>query len=258
MADTILETVQNAADELVSKVVDAPKVEATKEEKVTETKEEKKDDELKLDPKRVESALQILDVLEDPEKSKAFIKALATQFEEKTADLSKKDQKTAAKELIDELREELGADEHLLGPTLKIFNKLLNERDAKIVDNFKELETKIARAQMERQYEDFMDRNEVTEVEQAKMNELAKDYPIGPDVPLNKYLARMHKLAKSELGITPKTKENTNPEKKAEVIENNAKKDAFNKGSVGTHKEAPVIKTPMDAVMAAMQQLQEK
>jgi hypothetical protein len=253
--ESITEVVQNAADTIVNEAV-----EATKEtEKVVEGKEESKDEKKTEgpDPERVKNALQILDVLEDPDKSKTFIKALSTQFEEKVQDLPKQDQKDVAKQLIEELKAEVGeGNEYLLQPMLKIFTKLVNERDEKILTNFKELEVKMERQRISNQYEDFMEKNEVSEEEQELIIKLGQDYPPAPGVPLTKYLTQMRKLAKSEMGNQEKPEKTTS--KKAETIRNNADRDVFNKNSVGNHKEAPVIKTPMDAVLAAMQTLQEK
>lgn len=228
----------------------------TKTSEENETTEEDDDsvDETKNKEARARRALEILDILEDPARNRAFVKAIAANFEEETKGDSKKDTKEAAKTLIDELKDAVGEDNaYLLRPIMEVVNRVVAKSEEKILGTLNKIEQQRMQTDLANRYESFIERNEVSKEEQDLMQELAKDLPPSPELSLEKYLTKLRRVAKAEL---TEKQEKANRNKK---IEENKKKTQFqtagaNNESLG--KEKPIIKTPRDAVMAAIMELQ--
>jgi hypothetical protein len=205
---------------------------------------------------RIKQGLDILDILEDPTRNKQFYKMLGTQFEEKIEGASKKETKEAAKELVEELTELVG-EEHsdLLRPIMAVVQKLLGESEKKFFNTLQDIEVKRAKADLENRYQSFIEKNEVSDEEQQLMQKLVEELPPSKDVPFEKYLKNLRRLAKSEI---MEKQEKVSRREKIEANKNKTRFQNAGTNSEGKGKDAPIIKTPLDAVMAAVAELQGK
>jgi len=225
-------------------------VEATEEEV-----EDSSDVTEKVDQeKRTQEALRILAILEDPNQSRHFVKALQSQLEQ----VPENKQAEVAKTILEELKSEISeADLFLLEPTLKIFAKLFTAKAEPLIQEITEIRAEMYKQQLNTQYEVFIASKNVSDEESALMEKLSKDYKPSSTTSLPQHLNRLLTLAKAELSQkaakeTTKQKATAN---KAETKQNSATPVSANKENVDVMRS---IKTTKDAVRLAYDQLMNK
>lgn len=245
-----------APEEKGSKVED-PKVEDQNEEVEDEADDEDEDEgeveSTEDKERRTQKALEILAVLEDPSKSRQFVKALASSLEE----VPEKQQAKAAQSVLDELVNELGEEnKFMIEPFLKMFEKLANRRDDKLHQQINSIRQEIATEKLNSQFESFMESKNVTPEEQELIQKFAEKVKPGEKVTFKQYLGTLHELAKNELA------RKANKERKGKQVERNKEETKQNNASKTNAKEPSderqkqaAIKTPKDAVALALEQI---
>lgn len=196
---------------------------------------------------RTTEALELLDVLEDPEQRLIFIKNLATQAGLLTAETKdeKKAAKRAAKDIIKaHLGEEYKGVAEKLGSAI---DELLEERFNEVNGRFENS----ARSQAERQFSDaydkFIDDNEVTQEEAGLILKQLEVMSPNPKVPLKKFLAEQLELVRFRSGKHIDNKERL----KRQADNFNKRASSLGQDSGEKTVSAPKNPSARDAVLAA-------
>lgn len=263
MADTILDAVRAAANEQggateegevetgvkqVTQSKEAPKEKET-------SKEEKEDtEEIELDA-RTTKALQLLDLLEDPEKGLATIQKLAKNVGLLKDDLTPKEEKVAVNKFKQLAKEKLGDEYEFLSDKIGDLLEAVvgnTAEDSKLMRE--ELETmKRERAQeiVSNTYNSFVKAEKVTESEAAQIEKLTEEFQPGKNVKIDDYLGKLLKMVRSE------NAERTSKAKSISKIQENLKTKSTTGVEGGETKAERQIRSPKDAVRYAMEDLGE-
>ena len=217
------------------------KVEDRVEEKVEEKEEEVVD-------RRTAQALELLEALEDPNRAKVVISHLARQagldaFE------TRKEETQAIKTAKAIVKRHLGEDYAFLTDKLgDALEELIDDRVGSARKDFETREQTRAQREFERDYQDFLVTNKVTEDEAGIMTQIADELQPGKNVTVKKYLAQLLKLSRTQLA------EKATQKQKQQKIEDNFKRRPE---SIGIEaNELRMVKPPKtisvrDAVLAA-------
>lgn len=176
-------------------------VETPSTSKKETSEEEEESEESTTDAARVKAAMQLYNALDNPATGPLVLKHLAEQAGLLSKD--KEEKKEAAKDLIDQLKDELGEEnEHLVIPFAKVLNKFVNaatEKAAKEAQvGLQQIQKQLAEQQMEARFERFIDKNEVSEDEADEINKLAKEIRPAEGISFEKYMSRLLSMVRGE------------------------------------------------------------
>lgn len=237
MADEIT-TAEQAVEKAVTQQTPEPEPEPESESKTDS------------DP-RVTQALELLEALEDPSRSKSVIQHLAQQagLLEKDEKLTKKEEKQIRAGIKDIAKKHFGEEFSILSERVaNVLEEVLADKEKEFESKLQELERKRAEETFMVSYNNFLSENKVTEEEAGIMLKLAEEITPSPTASLPKYLNRLLSLARSEQAASTKSKviqerKANNQQRKAETlgVEGSSSSDKF-----------PKYASPRDAVLAAM------
>lgn len=269
MADTILDAVRAAANEqggateegevepgvkqTPSKEVPKETKEAPKEKEVP--KEEKEDEEeVQLDA-RTTKALQLLDLLEDPEKGYKVIEKMARNVGLFKEDLTPKEEKVAVNKFKQLAKEKLGEEYDFLsdkiGDLLEAVVGNTAEESKAIREELETMKRERAEAEVANTYNTFVKTEKVTEAEAAQIEKLTQEFQPGKNTKIEDYLGKLLKMVRTE------NAEKASKVRNVQKIQENLKTKSATGVEGGETKAERQIRSPKDAVRYAMEDLGE-
>ena len=151
--------------------------------------------------KRTTEALDILDILEDPVRNKAFVENLARQAGFLKPPETKAEEKTQRKSARDFMKAHLGDDYKLVAEKLgDALEELFESRMAEVNGRFESLTKNSSERAFASDFDSFVSENTVTEEEAGQILKQLDIMSPNPNVPLKKFLGQQLELVRFRSG----------------------------------------------------------